>query len=79
MNGLTKFFTSIFQEGERTLKVKSKILAYMNAKGSNSYEAIEAAKAKFSKYIYKRNGEYRKNGQEIESFIEWYQPVDWYR
>ena len=64
MQGLTKFFTFIFEKGKQTEKVKTKIAAYMNA---NNIDGLDPRSkeviAKFSKYIYKKNGEYREGGR----------------
>lgn len=70
MNGLTNFFTFIFNAGKKTEKVKKEIETYFNSLGLwTRADFVELATLKFSKYIYKKNGEYRRGGKELVNYI----------
>ncbi len=80
MNGLTKFFTFIFEKGRQNEKVKAKISEYVDR---HSFwcddEDVDNTVKQFHNYIYKKNGEYRKGGEELYKYIQWCHTPPQYR
>ena len=67
MNGLKKFFTFIFKQGNKN-SLKEEVYWYMRAKLS-SYDLFNETIAHYSDRIFKKNGKYRRGGQELYNYI----------
>jgi hypothetical protein len=70
MNGFTKFFTFIFEQGTKNNRIKKEIDLYVRKHSIwQNREELEQTVKQFHKYIYKKNGEYRKGGEELYNYI----------
>ena len=67
MNGFTKFFTFIFKQGEKT-SLKEEVIWHMRA-NIGSFNLVEDTVAHYANRIYKKNGKYRRGGQELHQYI----------
>lgn len=70
MNGFTKFFTFIFEQGKKNNRIKKEIDDFVRGHSLwRKTEDMQKTLNQFHKYIYKKNGEYRKGGEELYEYI----------
>jgi hypothetical protein len=67
MNGLKKFFTFIFKQGNKN-SLNEEVIWYMRA-NIGSFDLVEDTVAHYSNRIYKKNGKYRRGGQALHQHI----------
>ena len=69
MNGFTKFFTFIFEQGKKNDRIKREIDNFTRKHLWRKHEDMQKTLNQFHKYIYKKNGKYRKGGEELYEYI----------